>query len=50
MVINEINAIIKTLNTITVSGEDNLSKLLGCIIALKSIAKDGEDDAGQTNT
>ena len=36
---NTISAIIRTLNTITVSGEDNLDKLLACIRALKQIGE-----------
>lgn len=32
-----ISAVINTLNQITVSGEGNLDKLLGCIMALKQV-------------
>lgn len=35
--VKTIQAIINTLNQITVSGEGNLDKLLGCILALKKV-------------
>lgn len=38
--------IIETLNTISVSGRENLDKLLGCIIALEAMER-RDDDAGQ---
>lgn len=34
---NILPAVIKTLETISVSGKDNLGKLLGCISALESL-------------
>ena len=48
-----IGAVLRTLNSVTVSGEDNLDKMLACIRALKQleeqIGKEGEhgedDDA-----
>lgn len=35
--------VINTLNTIKVSGKDDLQKLLGCILALESLIKDTEE-------
>lgn len=32
-----ISAVINTLNQITVNGESNMDKLLGCILALKKV-------------
>lgn len=34
-----IRAVIRTLNTITVSGADNMNKILGCIQALQELLK-----------
>jgi len=41
-------AVINTLNTIEVKGEQNLDKLLGCIQTLKAVAtpKEQEEDNG----
>ena len=40
-----LNAIIRTLNGISVSGEDNLDKLLACIRALRQIQEQiGKED------
>lgn len=38
-----IQFIINTLNTIKVSGKDDLQKLLGCILALESLINDTEE-------
>ena len=35
--------VINTLNTIKVSGKDDLQKVLGCILALESLIKDTEE-------
>lgn len=37
-----IQQIINTLNTIEVKGKDNMSKLLGCIYALEEIIQNSE--------
>ena len=44
-------AVIRTLNAVTVSGADNMNRLLGCIQALESLLKELEDkdDGRQTN-
>lgn len=34
-----IKSIIRTLDTIRVTGEDDMSKMLGCIYALKSLTR-----------
>lgn len=36
---NIIKSIVTTLETVSVSGKDNLSKLLGCISALESLLR-----------
>ena len=42
-----IQLVISTLNEIEVKGSGNMSKLLGCINALKQfISKDGEEENG----
>lgn len=38
-----IQFVITTLNTIKVSGKEDLQKLLGCILALESLIKDTEE-------
>lgn len=40
-----IRIIISTLNDIEVKGRDNLDKLLGCINALESVAKEMDAEA-----
>lgn len=40
--------VINTLNDIRVSGKEDLQKLLGCILALESLIKDGEKET-ETN-
>ena len=40
---NILPAVIKTLETIGVSGKDNLGKLLGCISALESLLVEPEN-------
>ena len=47
----KINAIIHTLNAISVSGKNNLDMLLGCIIALEGILTNEEDQSdGNTDS
>ena len=41
---NIIPAVIKTLETISVSGKENMSKLLGCIQALESLLAEPEKE------
>lgn len=43
-----IQYVINTLNTIRVSGKDDLQKVLGCILALESIIK--EEDTKEKET
>lgn len=38
-----LNFVINTLNTIKVSGKEDLQKVLGCILALESLIKDTEE-------
>ena len=38
-----IQFVINTLNTVRVSGKEDLQKVLGCILALESLIKDTED-------
>lgn len=40
-----LDSVIKTLNTIHVSGEDDMSKLLGCIHALRSLKENETGEA-----
>lgn len=35
--------VVNTLNTIKVSGKEDLQKVLGCILALESLIKDTEE-------
>ena len=46
MEINLVQALIDTLNCIEVHGEDNLSRLLGCINLLKSVVNQTESNEG----
>lgn len=41
--------VINTLNTIKVSGKDDLQKVLGCILALESLLKDTEEKEKEEN-
>ena len=43
----KIEQLIATLNLIEVHGKENLDMLLGCILTLEQIKKDGEVDGGQ---
>ena len=38
-----IQYVINTLNTVKVSGKEDLQKILGCILALESLIKDTEE-------
>lgn len=38
-----IQFVINTLNTVRVSGKEDLQKVLGCILALESLIKDTEE-------
>lgn len=38
-----IQFVINTLNTVKVSGKEDLQKVLGCILALESLIKDTEE-------
>lgn len=42
-----IEQLIATLNLIEVHGKENLDMLLGCILTLEQMKKDGEVDGGQ---
>lgn len=37
-------AVINTLNNVEVHGKNNLDMVLGCILSLEKLCKDGEDD------
>ena len=41
--------VIHTLGTVTVSGKENMSKLLGCIEALEGLVRKGADADGNEN-
>ncbi len=41
-----ISLVISTLNTVEVKGEDNMDKLVGCIRALRTVAKALEAPTG----
>lgn len=43
----KIEQLIATLNLIEVHGKENLDMLLGCILTLEQMKKDGEVDGGQ---
>lgn len=42
-----IEQLVATLNLIEVHGKENLDMLLGCILTLEQMKKDGEVDGGQ---
>lgn len=44
-----IRVVVSTLNDIEVKGRDNLDKLLGCINALESVAKEMDAEATATS-
>ena len=44
-----IQYVINTLNTIRVSGKDDLQKVLGCILALESLIKDDTKEKEKEN-
>lgn len=48
-----IDAVLRSLNTLNVSGVDNMEKILGCVGALtqlkEQLKKDGEDDDALPN-
>lgn len=44
-----IQFVINTLNTIRVSGKEDLQKVLGCILALESLIKDTEKKETENN-
>lgn len=45
-----IRVVVSTLNDIEVKGRDNLDKLLGCINALESVAKEMDEEAAAAST
>lgn len=44
-----IQYVINTLNTIRVSGKDDLQKMLGCILALESLIKEDTEEKEKEN-
>jgi len=43
----KIEVVLKTLDTISVRGRDNIDMLLGCILALESVLKEEAKDDGK---
>lgn len=44
-----IQFVINTLNTVKVSGKEDLQKLLGCILALESLIKEDTEEKEKEN-